>query len=153
MVNASIKVYDANIGIGIGGYDNMNENDLLRMMLADMLCGTQSTQADTSEMPRLIVMLQDANIPFESLNTPFGGKQVCYYGKKGRPEQKENVYSGLGIGAVCSVIYGYGKEKGLLEIQGLMTNEEYERENDSVLGYLTAENVFNRIKKHWENES
>ena len=33
-----------------------------------------------------------------------------------------------------------------------MTDEEYEKENNSVLGYLTAENVFARIKKHWESE-
>ena len=58
----------------------------------------------------------------------------------------------MGYGSVCSVIYGYGSEKGLLEISGLMTDEEYEKENDSVLGYLTAENVFARIKKHWESE-
>ena len=42
----------------------------------------------------------------------------------------------------------YGREDDLLEIMGLLTPEE--EEQDSVLGYLTAENVFERIKKHWE---
>lgn len=49
--------------------------------------------------------------------------------------------------AVCSVIEGYGTfgyEQDLLEIMGLLTPEE--DECDSVCGYLTAENVFERIK-------
>lgn len=47
----------------------------------------------------------------------------------------------------CSVIEGYGtygEERDLLEIMGLLTPEE--EEYDSVCGYLTAENVFERIK-------
>lgn len=47
----------------------------------------------------------------------------------------------------CSVIEGYGTyghEQDLLEIMGLLTPEE--EEHDSVCGYLTAENVFERIK-------
>ena len=41
----------------------------------------------------------------------------------------------------------YGREKDLIEIMGLLTPEEMEY--DSVLGCLTAEEVFNRIKAHW----
>lgn len=132
----------------------MNNDEFKQMMeyLGRMMVGNQTTQEDRGEMPKLIEMLKEANIPFESFSSPFSGKQVCYYGKEGRPEPKEGVINGPGIGAVCSVIYGYGREKGLLEISGLMTDEEYEKENDSVLGYLTAENVFARIKKHWESE-
>jgi hypothetical protein len=44
----------------------------------------------------------------------------------------------------------YGREKDLLEIMGLLTTEE--SQNDSVVGYLTFENVFNRIKKFNERE-
>ena len=40
----------------------------------------------------------------------------------------------------------YGKESDLLEIMGLLTPEE--AEHDVVAGYLTAEDVFERIKKH-----
>lgn len=50
--------------------------------------------------------------------------------------------------AVCSIIEGYGtygEENDLLEIMGLLTPEE--EQHDSVRGYLTAENVFERIKK------
>lgn len=49
--------------------------------------------------------------------------------------------------AGCSVIEGYGTygyEQDLLEIMGLLTSEE--EEHDPVRGYLTAENVFERIK-------
>ncbi|MCR4848144.1 MAG: hypothetical protein K5920_04755 [Bacteroidales bacterium] len=130
----------------------MDENELMQLLLAKMLSGSQTTQEDSGEMPKLITMLQEANIPFETFSNPFSGKQLCYYGKKGRPIPEEGVINGSGIGSVCSVIYGYGKEKGLLEICGLMTEEEYEKVNDSVLGYLTAEDVFARIKKHWEEE-
>jgi hypothetical protein len=61
------------------------------------------------------------------------------------------VYSFEG-NVVCSVIeheFSYGREKDLLEIQGLMTEQEMEEEQDTVLGYLTADNVFERINMHW----
>lgn len=51
----------------------------------------------------------------------------------------------------CSVIQGqytYGGEDNLLEIMGLLTNEE--REGDDVKSWLSAEEVFDRIKRHWE---
>lgn len=46
---------------------------------------------------------------------------------------------------VCSVIehdYSYGREQDLLEIMN--------RKQNDVLGYLTAENVFQIIEKHWK---
>ena len=55
------------------------------------------------------------------------------------------------IDCICSCIqtpYSYGGENNLLEISGLLTDEEYEY--DSVVGCLTAEEVFERIKKHYE---
>ena len=55
---------------------------------------------------------------------------------------------------ICSVIQhfgSYGKDNDLLEIMGLLTPEE--EENDSVLGWLTAEDVFGRIKAHWEAQN
>ena len=44
----------------------------------------------------------------------------------------------------------YGSEEDKLEIMGLLT--EIEEEEDSVRGWLTAEEVFKRIKKHIEEE-
>lgn len=54
-----------------------------------------------------------------------------------------NLYSS----EVCSIIEGHGTfgfEQDLLEIRGLLTPEE--EQHNSVCGYLTAENVFERIK-------
>ena len=53
---------------------------------------------------------------------------------------------------ICSVIEhdnSYGHEENLLEIKGLLMEEE--SETDSVVGYLTAEQVFQRIKDHYES--
>jgi len=40
----------------------------------------------------------------------------------------------------------FGSQEDKIEIMGLLTDEE--AEHDSVLGYLTAEEVFERIKKY-----
>lgn len=40
----------------------------------------------------------------------------------------------------------YGRQEGLLEIMGLVNEEEV---GDSVEGWLTAEQVFERWQKHW----
>lgn len=45
----------------------------------------------------------------------------------------------------------YGSRNDKLEIMGLLTPEE--EECDEVLGDLTAEEVFERIKKHWNGET
>lgn len=60
-------------------------------------------------------------------------------------------YPCMGIDRVLSAVEfrgTYGAEKDLIEIMGLLTPEELLM--DSVKGYLTAENVFNRIKEHYE---
>ncbi|MBR6636323.1 MAG: hypothetical protein IKK97_02615 [Phascolarctobacterium sp.] len=101
------------------------------------------------EIDRLDAMLKEARIPFKRIDKDLRPehdywKYHIYYPK--RPK--------VGCGSyqmVCSVIQGtctYGGNENLLEIMGLLTPEE--AECDSVRGYLTAENVFERIKKHWE---
>lgn len=88
------------------------------------------------EFDKLERLLVDAEIPYEKQRN-FSGKQIAY------PR--------FGDDLVCSVILhrgSYGHEEGLLEIMGLLTDEEYER--DSVAGCLTADDVFNRIKNHWD---
>lgn len=91
-----------------------------------------------TEMNKLIEMLNNANIPFELTADVLDNEnnQVWY------PSSKN---------PICDVIchqYSYGGEYGLLEIMGLLTEEE--AEFDSVAGYLTAENVFNRIENHYK---
>lgn len=90
------------------------------------------------EIFRLKEMLEKAGIPFvfKEHNDFRDGFQILY------PED--------GRGNVCSVIehtYSYGNEKDLLEIMGLLTSEE--SEYDSVAGFLSAENVFERIQNHF----
>ena len=92
-----------------------------------------------NEIFKLKSMLEENQIPFEWIvhNDLRNGYQICY------PEKDEK--------RVCSVIehsFSYGNEKDLLEIQGLLT--EKEEECDSVLGNLTADDVFQRILSHWE---
>ena len=55
---------------------------------------------------------------------------------------------------IISIVQGYGtygEEDDLLEIMGLLTEEE--EKIDDVTGYLTAEDVFNRIVKYFKNKS
>ena len=93
---------------------------------------------DFAEMDKLEQLLVEADIPYEKSRV-FGGKQLQYPCK--------------GSDRVCSVILhkgSYGRSEGLLEIMGLLTDEELEC--DDVVGYLTADNVFGRIKTHWEEK-
>lgn len=86
------------------------------------------------EIFRLKKMLEKEGIPFKWSDDFYDGYHLCY-------------------GDVCSVIehsFSYGNEDDKLEIMGLMTDEEKKEIDDNVLGYLTAENVFARIKKHYE---
>ena len=91
---------------------------------------------DFAEMDKLERMLVEADIPYEK-ERMFGGKHLIYPRK--------------GDDQVCSVILhkgSYGRHNGLLEIMGLLTDKELEC--DTVVGHLTADDVFGRIKKHWE---
>lgn len=93
---------------------------------------------DFAEFDKLEMMLVEADIPYEKERL-FRGKHLIYPRKGGDQ--------------VCSVILhkgSYGREKGLLEIMGLLTDDELEC--DTVAGYLTADDVFGRIKKHWEEK-
>ena len=94
-----------------------------------------------NEILKLKTMLKEAGIVFDfyqrkELHDEWDGYQICYPADAGR---------------VCSVIEGaltYGGLCDRLEIMGLLTKEE--RKDGTVKGWLTAEDVFARIKKHWE---
>ena len=104
------------------------------------------------EIFKLKRMLEKADIPFEFIEG-FGYDkslkaiypdlldhyQICY--PVFDPEKR-----------IISVIEGFGThgaEQDKLEIMGLLT--PWERfEGNTVVGWLTAENVFKRIKKDWE---
>lgn len=93
-----------------------------------------------NEIFRLKEMLESAKIPF-IFSELHGGYHIVYPAYDGK--------------RICSVIEhdrSHGREKDLLEIMGLMTKEELEETQDNVLGYLPAEDVFQRIKNHWEGK-
>jgi hypothetical protein len=87
------------------------------------------------EILRLKSMLDEANIPYECRCANSG--YIIHY-----PEW-EHCY--------CSAIehmYSYGCKEDLIEIMGLLTDSE--KETDSVVGFLTADDVFSRIKAREE---
>lgn len=91
-------------------------------------CGIE---IDYTEMVKLELYLQEAKIPYR-IDYVIGMPSVRYYGHSNE----------LICDAIChSGSYGY--EKGLLEIMGLTRN------GDSVEGWLTSEEVFDRISEDW----
>lgn len=124
----------------------MNTMDLLKLMMA--LSGGSAECNASDELKKLNNLLREAGIPFENF-----GMQICYYGPEGRPKPKDStVWQGPGVCAVCSVIAnGDGSDEGLPEISGLVTREEMDRVHDTVLGHLTAEDVFTHIRAHYES--
>ena len=88
------------------------------------------------EIERLVIFLKNSNIPFELTDDVMGNpnNQVWYPNHDGH---------------ICDVIchkYSYGGADGYLEMMGLSENEY-----DDVEGWLTAEEVFDRIyKNHFE---
>lgn len=112
------------------------------------------------EIFRLKKMLEEANIPFEFTDDLFHAKDKVSRGgldyirfNSFYPSYQIKIYkNGAKEERICDVIqhYGsYGNQQDLLEIMGGLTEEE--QENDSVLGYLTAEEVFKRFKQCYEN--
>ena len=93
------------------------------------------------EIFKLKEMLEKAEIPFEMCSF-FDGYQIGY------PSLRDDEYT------VCSAIesrISYSSRCGdLLEIMGLLTDEE--KETDDVVSCLTANNVFDRINKHWKEK-
>ena len=118
----------------------MNVDELVTsVMQAFGLATNGKGKTDYKEIFILANKLSEAGIPFKirELN---GGYQIAY------PNCEERV---------CSVVehsFSYGAECDRLEIMGLLTKEEQEEDvgdEPAVKGYLTAEDVFGRISKHY----
>lgn len=97
------------------------------------------SESDYKEIVKLSEMLEEAGIPFKFSNLN-GGYHIEYPNGENR---------------VCSVVehsFSYGADSDLIEIMGLLTKEEQEEDvgdEFAVKGYLTAEDVFGRISKHY----
>ena len=104
------------------------------------------------EIFKLKEMLEKADIPFEFFDrTKDGGKFGQEFYRNCHWEFYQIVYPSEGRDRYMDAVesFGsYGQEDDKLEIMGGLTEEE--SEHDSVVGWLSAEDVFNRIKKHWE---
>ena len=100
------------------------------------------------EIFRLKRMLEKAEIPFDWIESLGYDKRLMM----AYPDLLEHYhicYPVQGDGQRISVIEGfgtYGREQDKLEIMGGLTEEEKE-EGYEVIGWLTAEEVFERIKK------
>jgi hypothetical protein len=117
-----------------------------------------------NEIFKLKKMLEDANIPFkfeehemtDVVKSDNGGYDIVR--EKGYQiivylTDEENINK-----AVDAVEhkYSYGNKNDLLEIMGGLTKEEggsNDMTHQSVLGYLTAEEVFKRFKYCYENKT
>lgn len=99
------------------------------------------------EILKLKEMLEKANIPFTFTDDMYGGYK--------KPSYQIVIYNKIDNKTrLCDAIYhfgSYGYEQGLLEIMGALT--EKERDDDSVLGYLTADEVFKRFKFCYEHNT
>ena len=89
-----------------------------------------------TEMQKLINMLAKADIPYELTVQPFTNTIQVWYPTQANP-----------VTDVICHEYSYGGKEGLLEIMGLVN--EKNTGGDSVEGYLTADEVFERIAKHY----
>lgn len=88
-------------------------------------------EIENAEMGKLEWLLQEAKIPYR-IEYIWGMPSVRYYGH--------------GEELICDAVChsgSYGHEIGLLEIMGLTRND------DSVEGWLTSEEAFDRISEDW----
>ena len=92
----------------------------------------------TNEMEKLIKALEALEIPHTVEIDMFDCPQVFYPARRGRI-----------MDAICNDM-SYGHDEGLLEIMGLLTPGE--EEEDEVIGFLTAEDVLERILRHRREE-
>ena len=122
--------------------------DLMTLLMGAMMKGNLMPSGNFNEIVKLHEMLEEEKIP-HMFKPWMGGYMIKYFGHNEVPEtEMPNILPGV----ICSIIEhngSYGHEEDLLEIQGL--RKEGDREFSGVSGYLSAEDVFNRIKEHYNN--
>lgn len=90
------------------------------------------------EILKLNTMLDNAKIPHRTHRLK-DGWQVIY----------TPYHPDYWVADAIETYYSYGVDDDLLELAGRLLTEE-ELKYDSVVGGLTAKDVFERISKHWE---
>lgn len=94
-----------------------------------------------TEIFKLKRMLEEAEIPFVFSDNVYDKKHILHIQYPNASDEER----------VCSVVQGYGtygSDVDMLEILGLLTKKE--SKHDTVVGWLSAENVFKRIQKHYK---
>ena len=86
------------------------------------------------EIIRLADMLACAGVPF-TLHRHLDGWQLIYPVKDHKPV------------SVIQHSYSYGGPQDKLELEGLRTLAE--KKADAIMGFMSAEEVFARISRHW----
>lgn len=92
-----------------------------------------------NEIFKLKELLEEGNIPFEFKNI-YDGYQIIIKNK-----------NNFRIADAVEHNFSYGNEEDLLEIMGALTEEE--EELNSVLGWLSSEEVFKRFKYCHKNNT
>lgn len=112
------------------------------------------------EILKLKEMLEKANIPFKFTDDLFNTKSIHIELRQQIQDAIKDQYPAYSIQIIkngkvlCDAVehtLSYGNKEDLLEIMGGLTEEE--QENDSVLGYLTAKEVFKRFKYCYEHST
>ena len=98
------------------------------------------------EIFKLKQMLEKEKIPFDFTCASYPESNFIHYHLE-YPNKFD--MDGSRIVSVVEGVGSYGREADKLEIMGLLTPEE--AEHDRVAGWLTADDVFKRIKEHYEN--
>lgn len=105
------------------------------------------------EILKLKEMLEKENIPFEFTDDMFKTKSIPIQTREKIKDLIKDQYPAYSITIIkngiilCDAVEhtaSYGNESDKIEIAGALTAEE--KENDEVLGYLTAKEVFKRFK-------
>ena len=139
------------IGVYVSKEKALEVLDEIQKFLENINKRRVKMKVDYKSIFKLKTMLDDANIFYEFLDRsividnmikyPFYQiiVYVPYTEDLEEPERLISVIQGYGT---------FGSQSDLLEIQGCMSKDELA---DDVLGYLTAEDVFKRIRENYHN--
>lgn len=106
-----------------------------------------------NQLDVLRTMLDEAHIPYENYIISYTDTEKYVLG--GVDYYRNQIFYGgedfksCKLDAICQ--YGsYGYEEGLIETAGPLGSEYYDAVHCEPIGYRTAEEVFEVIKKDWE---